>query len=66
MKNKIMLFVIFLYEKENDHGQFEHSTEFQILAESEKEALKIAKSYQPEKKNYYVRQIIDPDVITKK
>jgi hypothetical protein len=67
MENKKMLFVIYLYEELNEAtGQFSHSTEFQVIAESEDEALKIAKIYQPEKKNYYVKQIIDMELVKKR
>lgn len=60
---KEMLFVCFLYMEENGTGQFEHSTKFQILATSEEEAEKIARSYQPDKKHFYVLEIVDPIVL---
>lgn len=62
-QSKQMLFVCFLYMEENGTGQFEHSTKFQILATSEKEAEQIARSYQPDKKHFYVLEIIDPSVL---
>lgn len=62
-KSKKMLFVGFLYMKENEMKQFEHSTEFQILATSEAEAEKIARSYQPKKKLFHLLKVVDPEII---
>lgn len=65
-QNPKMLFVLYLYEKENAQGQFEHSTEFQVLATSEEEAVAFAKRYQPNKENYHIKAIVDPELVIKK
>lgn len=62
--SKTMLFICYLYT-EDVGGVFQHSTRFQVLATSEAEAEKIARSYQPEKQCFHLAEVIDPEILKK-
>lgn len=56
---KYIVFIIFAYMQETPTGDFVQSTELQIIAENEAEAMKRAKELAPDKKFYYLRTIIE-------
>jgi len=61
-KPKKMLFVCFLFE-ELAGNDFKMSTEFHLLASNAKEAEELARAYMPEKKDFYITKVIDPDTL---
>lgn len=56
---KFLVFIIYAYQREADTGQFIESTEIQVIAKNKDEAIARAKKLCPDKKHYYLKNIIE-------
>ena len=61
MKEKYLVFVVFIYEQKDQAGNFQNSTELQLICNSVKEAYKkaIEVAGDEKKKHIHLRQVIE-------